>query len=186
VFFCQNNQWAISVPVQKQTRIPLYRRASGFGFPGIQVDGNDVLACLAVTRAALDEARSGQGPTLIEAVTYRMGAHTTSDDPTRYRAKDEEAHWAALDPIARLRTHLERAGAIDGDWTAEVDAAADALARRLRAGVRAMVAPEPTSAFDHVYDRLPIELRRQREEMEQFLASFDSDGWGAATQEASR
>src|SRR5512132_2733976 len=85
VFFCQNNQWAISEPLERQSRIPLYQRASGFGFPGIRVDGNDVLACLAVTRKALQSAREGQGPTLIEAFTYRMGAHTTTDDPTRYR-----------------------------------------------------------------------------------------------------
>src|SRR5438552_18887433 len=85
VFFCQNNQWAISEPLERQSRIPLYRRAQGFGFPGIRVDGNDVLATLAVTRRALDLARTGQGPTLIEAFTYRMGAHTTTDDPTRYR-----------------------------------------------------------------------------------------------------
>src|SRR5690348_9045495 len=80
VFFCQNNQWAISEPTTVQTRIPLYRRASGFGFPGVRVDGNDVLAVLAVTRWALDHARTGQGPVLVEAFTYRMGAHTTSDD----------------------------------------------------------------------------------------------------------
>ncbi|MBA3369544.1 MAG: pyruvate dehydrogenase (acetyl-transferring) E1 component subunit alpha, partial [Geodermatophilaceae bacterium] len=89
VFFCQNNQYAISEPIEKQTRIPLYRRASGFGFPGIRVDGNDVLAVLAVTRRAMEAARSGQGPTLIEAYTYRMGAHTTSDDPSRYRLASE-------------------------------------------------------------------------------------------------
>ncbi len=89
VFFCQNNQWAISEPLERQTRIPLYQRASGFGFPGVRVDGNDVLACLAVTRAALQRAREGSGPTLIEAYTYRMGAHTTSDDPTRYRIASE-------------------------------------------------------------------------------------------------
>jgi pyruvate dehydrogenase E1 component alpha subunit len=86
VFFCQNNQWGISTPTTAQTRIPLYKRAEGFGFPGVRVDGNDVLASYAVTRKALDDARTGQGPTLIEAFTYRMGAHTTSDDPTRYRS----------------------------------------------------------------------------------------------------
>jgi pyruvate dehydrogenase E1 component alpha subunit len=92
VFFCQNNQWAISEPLERQTRIPLYQRASGFGFPGIRVDGNDVLAVLAVTKAALAAAREGQGPTLVEAWTYRMGAHTTSDDPTRYRLANEGPH----------------------------------------------------------------------------------------------
>ena len=85
VFFCQNNQYAISEPLERQTRVPLYHRSSGFGFPGLRVDGNDVLACYAVTRAALDRARRGEGPSLVEAYTYRMGAHTTSDDPTRYR-----------------------------------------------------------------------------------------------------
>jgi 2-oxoisovalerate dehydrogenase E1 component alpha subunit len=84
VFFCQNNQWAISEPLEKQSRIPLYQRARGFGFPGLRVDGNDVLACYAVTKKAMQAAREGQGPTLIEAFTYRMGAHTTTDDPTRY------------------------------------------------------------------------------------------------------
>src|SRR5204863_6134243 len=89
VFFCQNNQWAISEPLERQSRIPLYQRARGFGFPGLRVDGNDVLAVLAVTREALERAREGSGPTLIEAFTYRMGPHTTSDDPTRYRLAAE-------------------------------------------------------------------------------------------------
>src|SRR5205807_7049980 len=84
VFFCQNNQWAISEPLEKQSRIPLYQRARGFGFPGVRVDGNDVLATYAVTKAALQRAREGSGPTFVEAFTYRMGAHTTSDDPSRY------------------------------------------------------------------------------------------------------
>jgi pyruvate dehydrogenase E1 component alpha subunit len=92
VFFCQNNQWAISAPQERQSPVPLYRRASGFGFPGIRVDGNDVLACYAVTKKALAAAREGQGPTLIEAFTYRMGAHTTTDDPTRYRMASELRH----------------------------------------------------------------------------------------------
>src|SRR5699024_3494794 len=88
VFFCQNNQWAISEPVEHQTHAPLYHRAGGYGFPGIRVDGNDVLASLAVARWALDECRTGNGPVFVEAVTYRMGAHTTSDDPTRYRSAE--------------------------------------------------------------------------------------------------
>jgi pyruvate dehydrogenase E1 component alpha subunit len=186
VFFVQNNQWAISVPVRKQSRIPLYRRAAGFGFPGIQVDGNDVLACLAVTAKALDEARAGQGPTLIEAVTYRMGAHTTSDDPTRYRTSDEDAHWAALDPIARLRAHLDQLGLLDEAWLAGLDAEADALARRLREDVRALPALDPLSAFDNVYAEPSAELLRQRQEMEQFLASFEDDWGPSAIEEAHR
>ena len=111
VFFCQNNQYAISEPLERQTRIPLYRRAAGFGFPGVRIDGNDVLATYAVTRAALDHARNGQGPTLIEAYTYRMGAHTSSDDPTRYRIASEVESWKAKDPISRVRAFLEQAAA---------------------------------------------------------------------------
>ena len=173
VFFCQNNQWAISVPVQRQSRIPLYQRAAGFGFPGIQVDGNDVLACLAVTRKALADARSGQGPTLIEAVTYRMGAHTTSDDPTRYRDADTDALWAQRDPIDRLRTYLLSAGMIDESFLAELAVESDALAARIRTGTRAMIAPDALSAFDHVYAEPTAEILAQRQEMEQFLESFD-------------
>ena len=101
MFFCQNNQWAISEPIERQTRIPLYQRALGFGFPGVRVDGNDVLATYAVTQAALNRAREGSGPTLVEAYTYRMGAHTTTDDPTRYRLSDDVEHWKLKDPIAR-------------------------------------------------------------------------------------
>ena len=103
VYFCQNNQWAISEPLEKQSRIPLYQRARGFGFPGLRVDGNDVLACYAVTKKALQAAREGQGPTLIEALTYRMGAHTTTDDPTRYRLASELEVWKLKDPIERTR-----------------------------------------------------------------------------------
>ncbi len=106
VFFCQNNQWAISEPNEKQTRAPLWHRARGFGFPGIRVDGNDVLAVYAVTKAALDAARTGQGPTFIEAYTYRMGAHTTSDDPTKYRVSAEVEVWKHRDPIERFKRWL--------------------------------------------------------------------------------
>ena len=106
VFFCQNNQWAISEPIERQTRIPLYQRALGFGFPGVRVDGNDVLATYAVTQAALQRARDGQGPTFVEAYTYRMGAHTTTDDPTRYRLSDDLERWKLKDPIARVEVYL--------------------------------------------------------------------------------
>jgi 2-oxoisovalerate dehydrogenase E1 component alpha subunit len=108
VFFCQNNQWAISEPLERQSRVPLYQRALGFGFPGVRVDGNDVLACLAVTRKAMQAAREGQGPTLIEAYTYRMGAHTTTDDPTRYRLSAELEAWKLKDPIERVKQYLIR------------------------------------------------------------------------------
>ena len=124
VFFCQNNQWAISEPLEKQSRIPLYQRARGFGFPGLRVDGNDVLACLAVTRKALQAAREGQGPTLIEAFTYRMGAHTTTDDPTRYRLASELETWKLRDPIERVKAYLVRGGLAEPEFFAEVDAEA--------------------------------------------------------------
>ena len=113
VFYCQNNQWAISEPVERQSRVPLFNRAHGYGFPGLRVDGNDVLACLAVTKWAMDECRSGNGPVLIEAFTYRMDAHTTSDDPTRYRQADEAQAWKLLDPIERVKVHLARNGMAD-------------------------------------------------------------------------
>src|SRR5919197_1769460 len=128
VFFCQNNQWAISEPLERQTRVPLYQRANGFGFPGIRVDGNDVLASLAVTKAAMQAAREGQGPTLIEAYTYRMGAHTTSDDPTRYRLASELEAWKLKDPIERMKSFLFKQQLADADLIASVDAEADALA----------------------------------------------------------
>ncbi len=113
VFFCQNNQWGISTPTTSQSRIPLYKRAEGFGFPGVRVDGNDVLASYAVTRKALDDARSGQGPTLIEAFTYRMGAHTTSDDPTRYRLASELEAWKLKDPLERMKSFLYKQQIVD-------------------------------------------------------------------------
>ncbi len=151
VFFCQNNQWAISQPLSRQTRIPLYRRAEGFGFPGIRVDGNDVLAVLAVTRWALARARAGHGPSLIEAFTYRMGAHTTSDDPTRYRVEEELEQWRLKDPIERVRAYLLRSGAADAAFVTELEQEADALAQRLREECRALPDPPPQEMFTHIY-----------------------------------
>ena len=132
VFFCQNNQWAISEPLERQSRIPLYQRASGFGFPGLRVDGNDVLACLAVTRKAMQAAREGQGPTLIEAFTYRMGAHTTTDDPTRYRLASELQAWKLKDPIERVKAYLVRSGSADPAFFEAVEAEADQLGGRFQ------------------------------------------------------
>jgi pyruvate dehydrogenase E1 component alpha subunit len=166
VMFCQNNQWAISVPASRQSRIPLHRRADGFGVPGVRVDGNDVLAVEAVTRSALDRARSGGGPTLVEAYTYRMAAHTTSDDAGRYRPDHEREHWARLDPILRVRTWLEFEGAADPDWLAAVDSEADDLAADVRRRCRALPDPPEEWMFDHVYgaphDPLDAERRAFR------------------------
>ncbi len=163
VFFCQNNQWAISEPNDKQTRVPLYQRASGFGFPGVRVDGNDVLGVYAVTKAALDRAREGNGPTLVEAFTYRMGAHTTSDDPTRYRVAAEVEVWKQRDPIVRLRAYLESRALIDADVP---DRAGPRVgrARRPRAGGLPVDA-EPGAAGDvrpHLRRPAPPAGRRAR------------------------
>ncbi|WP_424861493.1 pyruvate dehydrogenase (acetyl-transferring) E1 component subunit alpha [Streptomyces sp. MMS24-I29] len=172
VFFCQNNQWAISEPTEKQTRVPLYQRAQGFGFPGVRVDGNDVLACLAVTRTALERARRGEGPMLIEAFTYRMGAHTTSDDPTKYRADEERAAWEAKDPILRLRRYLEAEGAADEAFFTELEAESEALGKRVREAVRAMPDPDPMAMFDHVYaDGNPL-VDEERAQFAAYQASF--------------
>ena len=131
-------------PLSRQTRILLYRRAEGFRFPGLRVDGNDVLAVLAITRAALDRARRGDGPSLIEAYTYRMGAHTTSDDPTRYRVETELEQWRLKDPIERVRAYLLRTGAGDRAFMDEVDQQADDMAARLRQACRDLPDPAPT------------------------------------------
>ena len=151
VLFCQNNQWAISEPTSRQTAVPIADRGKGFGVPGVRVDGNDVLACYAVTAEALERARSGGGPTLIEAYTYRMGAHTTSDDPSRYRTSAEEEHWRRRDPIDRLRAYLEAQGELSEEYVAELAREADALGVRLRDAVHAMDAPASSSMFDDVY-----------------------------------
>jgi 2-oxoisovalerate dehydrogenase E1 component alpha subunit len=175
VFFCQNNQYAISEPLERQTRVPLYRRALGYGFPGVRVDGNDVLASYAVTRAALDQARNGQGPTLIEAYTYRMGAHTTSDDPTRYRAAGEVESWKARDPIDRVRTFLTKQKIADDTFFADVEEAAKKLALDLRERVLAMPDPRPVTMFDHAYPEGSPEVDAQRAGFDAYHAGFEGD-----------
>jgi 2-oxoisovalerate dehydrogenase E1 component alpha subunit len=172
VFFCQNNQWAISEPIERQSRVPLYRRALGFGFPGVQVDGNDVLACLAVTRKALQAAREGQGPTMVEAYTYRMGAHTTTDDPTRYRLSAELESWKLKDPIARVKQYLIRSELADMSFMDEVDAEAEAVGVRVRTACREMPDPRPLSMFDHVYTGSTGPLEAERAGLAAYLDSF--------------
>jgi 2-oxoisovalerate dehydrogenase E1 component alpha subunit len=180
VFFCQNNQFAISESNERQTRVPLYRRAAGFGFPGLRVDGNDVVAVHSVTTAALERARRGEGPTLIEAFTYRMGAHTTSDDPSRYRTTAEVEQWRERDPIARLRRYLETSGTADGAFLAGVDAEADAFADRLRAGVRALPDPDPVSMFDAVYAEPHAQVEAGRRRFAAYEASFEASSEGSS------
>jgi len=172
VFFCQNNQWAISEPTALQANVPLYRRAAGYGFPGIRVDGNDVLAVHAVTSWAMERARRGDGPALIEAYTYRMGAHTTADDPTRYRLADEVESWRAKDPIDRVRAYLTERGAIDEAWERRLADESDALAARLRAGVVALPEPDLADWWQHVYTDTPASLLRERDEFVARRAEF--------------
>ncbi len=174
VFFCQNNQWAISEPLEKQSRIPLYQRARGFGFPGLRVDGNDVLACYAVTQKAMQAAREGQGPTLIEAFTYRMGAHTTTDDPTRYRLASELEMWKLKDPIERVRAYLVRTGLAEPAFFADVDAEAKQVGARVREACRTMPDPPPLAIFDNVYAEPTPILRAEREQYAAYLDSFET------------
>jgi pyruvate dehydrogenase E1 component alpha subunit len=166
VFFIQNNQWAISVPVSHQMAAPsIAHRAIGYGMPGIRVDGNDVLACYAVTAEAAKRAREGGGPTLIEAITYRLGPHTTSDDPTRYRSAEEVDHWIALDPIPRYRTYLQSAGV----WTERLEERVAAKSKRLRTELRESVVGaedfDVAEMFDTVYHDITPNLADQREQL---------------------
>ena len=172
VFFLQNNQWAISVPVATQSRAPLFKRGEGYGMPSIAVDGNDVIASWAVTRAALDEARSGLGPRAIEALTYRMGAHTTSDDPTKYRTSEEEESWRRRDPIERMTAFLRAKGASDA-FFAEVDAEARAVADDVRVRTNALGGIEADSMFAHVYSEQHPLVDEQRRWFADYEASFE-------------
>jgi pyruvate dehydrogenase E1 component alpha subunit len=172
VFFCQNNQWAISEPLERQSRIPLYQRASGFGFPGLRVDGNDVFACLAVTRKAMQAARDGQGPTLIEAYTYRMGAHTTTDDPTRYRLATELEAWKLKDPVQRVKAYLVRTGSADAAFFEGIDEEAAQVGKRVRRACLEMPDPAPLAMFENVYGEPTALLREEREQYAAYLDSF--------------
>jgi 2-oxoisovalerate dehydrogenase E1 component alpha subunit len=166
VFFVQNNQWAISVPVSRQMAGPsIAHRAIGYGMPGIRVDGNDVLACYAVTAEAAKRAREGGGPTLIEAITYRMGPHTTSDDPTRYRSDEEVDYWAARDPIQRYRTYLQSVGV----WSERLEDRVATKSKRLRSELRESVVGaddfDVADIFDTVYHDITPDLVTQREKL---------------------
>ncbi len=175
VFFCQNNQWAISEPLERQSRVPLYRRASGFGFPGIRVDGNDVFACLAVTRKAMQAAREGQGPTFIEAFTYRMGAHTTTDDPTRYRLATELEAWKLKDPIERVKAYLSRTGGADAAFFEAIEAEAAEVGRNVRQGCLSMPDPQPLAIFENIYSEPNALLDEEREQFAAYLDTFEAE-----------
>ncbi|MCM3613935.1 thiamine pyrophosphate-dependent dehydrogenase E1 component subunit alpha [Microbacterium enclense] len=172
VFFLQNNQWAISVPVATQSRSPLYKRGEGYGIPSLQVDGNDVLASYAVSKVALDEARAGGGPRAIEAMTYRMGAHTTSDDPTKYRTSDEEKAWARRDPIARMRTYLEGRGASQ-QFFDDADAEGAALAHDVRVRTNELGAIPRSHMFDSVYSEAHALIQEEQRWLDDYETSME-------------
>jgi 2-oxoisovalerate dehydrogenase E1 component alpha subunit len=172
VFVCTNNQWAISEPVTVQAKFPIAGRAPGFGIPSLRVDGNDVLACLAATRWAVDHARTGKGPAFIEAVTYRMGPHTTSDDPTRYRDKDEVERWRSRDPLARVEALLRAQGEFSDEFEREVAAEADRWAAEVRTACLSARTREPIAVFDDVYDEPHIGLDAQRAQFAAYLDGF--------------
>lgn len=176
VFVCSNNQWAISEPVGLQSRTPIAGRAPGFGIPSLRVDGNDVLACIAAMRWAADHARSGRGPAYLEAVTYRVGPHTTSDDPTRYRDADEVAYWRARDPLARVEAYLRSLGAFDDAFAEALTADADRFTAAMRSAVVGAAAPEPLRVFDHVYAEPHSGLDEQRAGFAAYLDGFAEGG----------
>jgi len=162
VFVCQNNQWAISVPLKKQTHSrTIAQKALAYGLPGIQVDGNDVLAVYAAAREAVARARAGDGPTLIECVTYRLGVHTTADDPTKYRSDAEVAMWEQKDPLTRFRAYLEKRNLLEEGLEQRLD---DEIAEAIRR-FEATPPADPLTMFDHVYAKLPPNLEAQREEL---------------------
>src|SRR5258705_4788344 len=170
VFVCQNNQWAISVPLKKQTHSrTIAQKALAYGLPGLQVDGNDVLAVYAATKEAVDRAREGNGPTLIECVTYRLGVHTTADDPTKYRSEEEVREWERKDPLTRFVEYLRKKNLLEDGLEQEVDAEIAAAVKRFEA----MAPPDVLTMFDHAYAEKPPELLAQREEVASRLRSPD-------------
>ncbi|EMY32754.1 pyruvate dehydrogenase E1 component subunit alpha [Arthrobacter crystallopoietes BAB-32] len=180
VFFCQNNQWAISEPVRLQAQRDIADRAPGFGIPSVRVDGNDVLASLAVTRQALDRARGGGGPSFIEAVTYRMGPHTTADDPSRYRDPNELEDWKSRDPIDRLARLLKAEGLLDEEFASQAKDTADRAAAELREACVTMPEPGELDVFDNVYATPHTVLAEQKEEYRRYLASLAAAPGGTA------
>ncbi|MBP1988308.1 pyruvate dehydrogenase (acetyl-transferring) E1 component subunit alpha [Halolamina salifodinae] len=185
VFFCNNNQWAISVPRERQTASEtLAQKAQAYGFEGVQVDGMDPLAVYKVTQEALEKARNPDEdqprPTMIEAVQYRFGAHTTADDPTVYREDEEVERWKAKDPIPRLETYLRDEGILDDDTVAEIEASVEQQVDEAIDAAESEPRPEPTEMFEHVYAELPPELQAQRDA---FVESVERHGKDAFLEE---
>ena len=173
VFVCQNNQWAISVPLKKQTHSrTIAQKALAYGLPGLQVDGNDVLAVYAASKEAVDRAREGGGPTLIECVTYRLGVHTTADDPTKYRSEEEVREWERKDPLTRFVEYLRKKNLLEEGLEQQVDAEIAAAVKRFEA----LAPPDVLTMFDHAYAEKPPELLAQRDELAGRLRGPDDAG----------
>jgi pyruvate dehydrogenase E1 component alpha subunit len=166
VLVCQNNHWSISVPSSRQTASQTFAvKAKAYGLPGVRVDGNDVLAVYRVLSEAVIAARAGAGPTFVECVTYRMGAHSTSDDPTRYRSDEEVRDWARKDPIDRLRSHLVYLGLLEEELDRRITREIDAEIGAAIAEVERHGAPGRETLFEDVYGELPWHLDEQRREL---------------------
>jgi pyruvate dehydrogenase E1 component alpha subunit len=173
VFFCENNQWAISVPMRQQVSGRIVDRASGYGFPGVRIDGTDVLTVYAVVRAAARRVREGGGPVLIEALTYRTLPHTTSDDPTRYREEAEVQPWLEKDPVAQAAARLRARGAFDAAFSDSVAAEAERRALEMREQLLAAAVPHPAQVFDLVFANPPAALVAEKSE---FIAALEPKG----------
>jgi pyruvate dehydrogenase E1 component alpha subunit len=174
VFVVQNNQYAISVPIQLQTKATaIALRAAGYGMPGIRVDGNDVLSVYGAVRTAVERARRGDGPTLVEAVTYRIEAHTTADDTSRYRSEDEVTAWRGRDPLDRFLVLLREGGVVDDAYFVKVEAEGEAVAQRMRDSLFGAAGGDPGEMFDHVYATPSPQLQAQRAFLQQELASAE-------------
>ena len=179
IFVCQNNHWAISLPRSKQTRSQtLAQKALAYNMPGIQVDGNDILAVYTAAREAVDRARSGGGPTLIECVTYRMAVHTTADDPRRYRTEEEVEQWKKRDPITRFQNYLMDKGTLTEDKNAGLDAElADEIQSAIdRAEEQMKILGDPLDMFEHAYAEMPPDLKAQKEALARELSEKGKEG----------
>lgn len=176
VFVCQNNQWAISVPLKRQTAAKtLAQKAFAYGFSGIQVDGNDIFAVYQATNEALNRAREGKGPTLIECLTYRLGDHTTADDSSRYRSREEVEQWRKKDPIERLRKYMEKGGLWHKSYEQAVRSEAKEKVEQAVLEEESFPPPDPRDMFCFTFQELTAELKEQ---MENFLKADDGKDIG--------
>jgi pyruvate dehydrogenase E1 component alpha subunit len=179
VFVCQNNHWAISMPLSKQTRSKtLAQKALAYGMPGIQVDGNDILAVFAAAQEAVQRARSGDGPTLIECVTYRLMMHTTADDPKRYRTDEEVEKWSKRDPLPRFQKYLMDKGLLSGDKLNEIESEIMEEIQAAVEGAEKQMAAfgDPMDMFDHAYAEMPPYLKEQKADLARELSESGEEG----------